>query len=51
MIRVPFWALCLTAAAVAALRRCRFKPGEQGGAPVAVRLRGFKIRFLLRDSD
>jgi len=41
----------LTAAAVAALRRCRFKPGEQGGAPVAVRLRGFKIRFLLRDSD
>ena len=41
----------LTGAAIAALRRCRFTPGERSGARVAVRLRAFKIRFLLLDSD
>jgi protein TonB len=37
----------LTEAAVAALRACQFSPGERGGAKVPVRVRGFKIRFLL----
>ena len=37
----------LTEAAIAALRACRFSPGERSGQPVAVRVRGFKIRFLL----
>lgn len=37
----------LTDAAIAALRACRFSPGERAGQPVAVRVRGFKIRFLL----
>jgi len=37
----------LTEAAIAALRACRFSPGERAGQPVAVRVRGFKIRFLL----
>ncbi len=39
----------LTEAAVAALRACRFTPGEKDGQPVAVRVRGFKIRFLIGD--
>lgn len=39
----------LTEAAVAALRACRFTPGERAGQPVAVRVRGFKIRFVLGD--
>lgn len=37
----------LTEAAVAALQACRFEPGERAGTRVAVRVRGFKIRFLL----
>lgn len=37
----------LTEAAIAALRACRFSPGEKAGKPVPVRVRGFKIRFLL----
>jgi protein TonB len=37
----------LTEAAVAAARECRFSPGEKDGTPVPVRVRGFKIRFLL----
>lgn len=37
----------LTEAAITALRTCRFTPGEKDGAAVAVRVRGFKIRFLL----
>ena len=41
----------LTAAAVAALKRCRFTPGERNGKAVPVRVRGFKIRFFLQDSD
>ncbi len=40
----------LTEAAIAALEQCRFTPGEQGGVPVPVRVRGFKIRFLLDDA-
>lgn len=39
----------LTRAAVVALESCRFRPGEKDGHPVAVRLRGFKIRFFLQD--
>lgn len=39
----------LTEAAVAAVKACRFTPGERQGRPVAVRLRAFKIRFVLRD--
>lgn len=41
----------LTEAAVAALRSCRFSPGEKDGLLVPVRLRGFKIRFLIQDND
>lgn len=37
----------LTEAAVAALRACQFSPGERGGEKVPVKVRGFKIRFLL----
>ncbi|HUJ60660.1 MAG TPA: TonB family protein [Kofleriaceae bacterium] len=37
----------LTEAAVAALRDCHFSPGEKDGRPVPVRVRGFKIRFVL----
>ena len=37
----------LTEAAVAALRACTFTPGEKGGQKVAVRVRGFKIRFVM----
>ncbi len=37
----------LTEAAIAALKECRFSPGERDGKPVAVRVRGFKIRFVL----
>jgi protein TonB len=39
----------LTEAAVAALRACTFTPGEKSGQAVAVRVRSFKIRFLLQD--
>jgi periplasmic protein TonB len=35
----------LTEAAVAALKRCRFAPGERDGKPVPVRVRGFKVSF------
>lgn len=41
----------LTDAAVAALTRCRFTPGEKDGRPVPVRVRGFKIRFFLQDGQ
>lgn len=40
----------LTKAAIAALSRCRFSPGEQDGKAVAVRVRAFKIRFVLREA-
>lgn len=39
----------LTQAAITALQGCRFSPGEKDGKPVAVRVRGFKIRFVLQD--
>jgi len=41
----------LTEAAVAALKECRFSPGEKDGAAVPVRIRGFKIRFLLQNDE
>ncbi len=37
----------LTEAAIAALKECRFSPGERDGKAVPVRVRGFKIRFVL----
>jgi TonB family protein len=39
----------LTEAAITALRECRFSPGKKAGEAVPVRVRGFKIRFLLQD--
>ena len=39
----------LTQAAIAALTACSFTPGEKAGQPVPVRVRGFKIRFLMQD--
>lgn len=39
----------LTEAAVKALQGCSFTPGEKDGHPVAVRVRSFKIRFVLAD--
>ncbi len=41
----------LTEAAVAAAKRCHFTPGEKSGTPVPVRVRGFKIRFLLQNDE
>jgi TonB family protein len=41
----------LTEAAVAALKECRFTPGEKDGTPVPVRVRGFKVRFVRQDQD
>jgi protein TonB len=40
----------LTQAAIAALTACSFTPGEKDGKPVPVRVRGFKIRFMLAES-
>lgn len=40
----------LSQAAIAAARACRFSPGQRDGHAVAVRVRSFKIRFLLRDA-
>jgi len=41
----------LTQAAVAALKACRFSPGERSGQRVPVRVRGFKIRFVMADAQ
>src|SRR5262249_1921211 len=41
----------LTEAAIAAVRACRFDPGERNGAAVPVRVRGFKIRFVMQDAE
>jgi TonB family protein len=41
----------LTEAAVAALQACTFTPGERDGQAVPVRVRGFKIRFLMQDGQ
>ena len=41
----------LTEAAITAAKDCRFSPGEKDGKPVAVRIRGFKITFVLPDAN
>jgi protein TonB len=41
----------LTQAAIDAVAACRFSPGERNGQPVPVRVRGYKIRFLMQDSQ
>jgi periplasmic protein TonB len=41
----------LTEAAIAALKECHFSPGEKDGQPVPVRVRGFKIRFMLENDE
>ena len=41
----------LTEAAIAALKDCRFSPGEKAGKPVPVRVRSFKIRFVLQEGE
>jgi TonB family protein len=41
----------LTQAAIDAVSACRFSPGERSGQPVPVRVRGYKIRFLMPDSQ
>jgi protein TonB len=41
----------LTEAAIAAVKQCHFSPGEKEGTPVPVRVRGFKIRFLMQDAE
>jgi periplasmic protein TonB len=41
----------LTQAAITALTACTFTPGEKDGQPVPVRVRGFKIRFLLQEGQ
>ena len=40
----------LTQAAITALTACTFTPGEKSGQAVPVRVRGFKIRFVMSDS-
>lgn len=40
----------LSEAAVRTLRECRFTPGEKDGKPVPVRIRGYKIRFVLQEA-
>jgi TonB family protein len=39
----------LTKAAIEALNACSFTPGERNGQAVPVRVRGFKIRFMLAE--
>lgn len=41
----------LDKAAIAALKSCRFTPGEKDGRPVPVRVRGFKVSFYLQDAQ
>jgi protein TonB len=41
----------LTEAALDAVRACRFSPGEKNGVAVPVRVREFKIRFVLQTDD
>lgn len=40
----------LNDAAIATLKACRFTPGERSGQAVAVRIRSFKVRFVLPDA-
>ncbi len=41
----------LTEAAIKALKECRFSPGERDGKAVPVRVRGFKIHFVLDSNN
>ena len=41
----------LNAAAIKAVKACRFTPGERAGQPVPVRIRAFKIRFFMQDAE
>jgi protein TonB len=41
----------LTEAAIAAAKACRFSPGRKGDTAVPVRVREFKIRFLLDNAE
>jgi hypothetical protein len=41
----------LDQAAIAALRACKFTPGETDGKRVAVKVHGFKIRFVLNEAS
>jgi protein TonB len=41
----------LTDAAIAAAKACRFSPGRKGDTAVPVRVRDFKIRFLLDNAE
>ena len=41
----------LTEAAVTAAKHCHFSPGEKNGTPVPVRVRGFKIRFVMQNDE
>jgi protein TonB len=41
----------LSEAAVAAAKACRFSPGQKGDVAVPVRIREFKIRFLMQDDE
>ena len=41
----------LTDAALKAIKACQFSPGERDGKPVPVKIRGFKIRFVLAEAQ
>jgi TonB family protein len=41
----------LTQAAIAAVTACRFTPGERNGQPVPVRIRGYKVRFIMPEAQ
>jgi periplasmic protein TonB len=41
----------LTQAAITALKQCTFTPGEKDGKPVPVKIRGFKIQFVLSEAQ
>lgn len=41
----------LTEAAIKALQDCRFTPGEKDGQAVPVKIRGFKIHFVLSEAQ
>ena len=40
----------LDTAAIAALKACKFSPGESNGKRVPIEIRSFKVRFILPDS-
>lgn len=40
----------LTQAAIAAVTACKFSPGERNGQAVPVRIRGYKVRFVMEDA-